>query len=51
MKTNMDSTNCILVQDQDQEDQITQGSISTLLPTEGKSLLYKLMDLWIKLQR
>lgn len=37
MKPNMDSTNCILVQDVKDvtQDQMTQGSVSTQLPTEG----------------
>lgn len=38
MKPNMDSSNCILVQDVKDvtHDQMTQGSVSTQLPTEGK---------------
>lgn len=40
MKPNMDSSNCILVQDVKDvtNDQMTMGSVSTQLPTEGMFL-------------
>lgn len=41
MKPNIDSSNCILVQDVKvgaTQDQITMGSESTQIPTEGNSI-------------
>lgn len=41
MKPNMDSSNCILVQDVKDvtHDQMTQGSVSTQIPTEGNPII------------
>lgn len=47
MKPNMDSTNCILVQDVKDvtNDHMTQGSVSTQIPTEGNDESNEIINL------
>lgn len=47
MKANIDAPNCILVQDVKDgatQDQITMGSESTQIPTEGAYLVFVLFE-------